>query len=139
MQNQTNKSTTKYYILGIVTGILAAVAITLGIAGIVRFIHVLVPLSQGNAMAGSHITDGNVEKKLALLEDTIRNISGRMSRRNNWRTDFTEGCFVRWRTRTASIIQMMSWLRYSSRQKAYIMESAPIFRMEIPGMCRSAA
>ena len=72
MQNQTNKSTTKYYILGIVTGILAAVAITLGIAGIVRFIHVLVPLSQGNAMAGSHITDGNVEKKLALLEDTIQ-------------------------------------------------------------------
>ena len=46
MQNQTNKSTTKYYILGIVTGFLAAVAITLGIAGIVRFIHVLVPLSQ---------------------------------------------------------------------------------------------
>ena len=72
MQNQTNKSTTKYYILGIVTGFLAAVAITLGIAGIVRFIHVLVPLSQGNAMAGSHITDGNVEKKLALLEDTIQ-------------------------------------------------------------------
>ena len=72
MQNQTNKSTTKYYILGIVTGILAAVAITLGMAGIVWFIHVLVPLSQGNAMAGSHITDGNVEKKLALLEDTIQ-------------------------------------------------------------------
>ena len=72
MQNQTNKSTTKYYILGIATGILAAVALTLGIVGIVRFIHVLVPLSQGNAMAGSHITDGNVEKKLALLEDTIQ-------------------------------------------------------------------
>ena len=133
MQNQTNKSTTKYYILGIVTGFLAAVAITLGIAGIVRFIHVLVPLSQGNAMAGSHITDGNVEKKLALLEDTIQKYFWKDVEEEQ----LEDGLY--WRTRTASIIQMMSWLRYSSRQKAYIMESAPIFRMEIPGMCRSAA
>lgn len=72
MQNQTNKSTTKYYILGIATGILAAVALTLGIVGMVRFFHVILPLGRGNAMAGAHITDRNVEKKLALLEDTIQ-------------------------------------------------------------------
>ncbi|MDE6363403.1 MAG: S41 family peptidase [Lachnospiraceae bacterium] len=72
MQNQTNKSTTKYYILGIVTGILAAIAVTLGIVGMVRFFHVILPLARGNAMAESHITDGTVEKKLALLEDTIQ-------------------------------------------------------------------
>ncbi len=72
MQNQTNKSTTKYYILGIATGILAAITITLGIAGMVRFFHAFLPIGQGNAMAGSHITDGKVEKKLALLEDTIQ-------------------------------------------------------------------
>lgn len=72
MQNQTNKSTAKYYILGIITGILAAVALTLGIVGMVRFFHVILPPGRGNAMTGSHITDRNVEKKLALLEDTIQ-------------------------------------------------------------------
>ena len=60
MQNQTNKSTTKYYILGIATGILAAVALTLGIVGMVRFFHVILPLGRGNAMAGAHITDRNL-------------------------------------------------------------------------------
>ncbi len=72
MQNQTNKSTTKYYILGIVTGFFGS-----GRNHTWHCRHRAVypctcAAEPGNAMAGSHITDGNVEKKLALLEDTIQ-------------------------------------------------------------------
>lgn len=79
MNHQTGnqKSGTKYYILGVVTGVLVALAVTLGIAGMVRFYRVVFPGGSENASmeAGAgetaSITDANVEKKLAVLEDTI--------------------------------------------------------------------
>lgn len=79
MNHQTGnqKSSTKYYILGVVTGVLVALAVTLGIAGMVRFYRVVFPGGSENASmeAGAgetaSITDANVEKKLAVLEDTI--------------------------------------------------------------------
>ena len=81
-----------------------------------------------------------MEKKLALLEDTIQKYFWKDVEEEQLEDGLYRGAAsFAGGTRTASIIQMMSWLRYSSRQKAYIMESAPIFRMEIPGMCRSAA
>lgn len=79
MNHQTGnqKSGTKYYILGVVTGVLVALAVTLGIAGMVRFYRVVFPGGSENASmeAGAgetaSIIDANVEKKLAVLEDTI--------------------------------------------------------------------
>lgn len=68
---------TKYYILGMVTGILVVVALTLGIMGAVRIYGAIVSGGRGNAQAGTQahggasITDAGVERKLAVLEDTI--------------------------------------------------------------------
>lgn len=76
-KNKGRQSGTRYYILGIVTGILAALAVTLGAVGVVRFYKAIVPISRGNVSLGAQssettsITDASVEKKLAVLEDTI--------------------------------------------------------------------
>lgn len=83
--NETNDQThkekrqsgTKYYVLGMVTGILAAVAVALGAMGAVHLYKSVSPINIGNASAGTQpggatsITDESVEKKLAVLEDTI--------------------------------------------------------------------
>lgn len=72
------QSGTKYYVLGLVTGILAAVAVVLGAVGVIRLYRIVAPISRGNASSGiqsddrSSITDAGVEKKLSVLEDTIR-------------------------------------------------------------------
>lgn len=71
------QSGTKYYIFGMVTGILAAIAVTLGTVGAVRLYRAVTPLSRGNVSSGvrtdkvESITDENVGQKLAVLEDTI--------------------------------------------------------------------
>ena len=71
------QSGTKYYIFGMVTGILAAIAVTLGTVGAVRLYRAVTPLSRGNVSSGvrtdkvESITDENVWQKLAVLEDTI--------------------------------------------------------------------
>ncbi len=76
-KEKEKKSGTRYYILGMVTGVLAALAVTLGTAGMVRFYQAVVSGSRGNASLGTQsgetgsITDASVEKKLAVLEDTI--------------------------------------------------------------------
>jgi carboxyl-terminal processing protease len=60
-----------------VTGILAAIAVTLGTVGAVRLYRAVTPLSRGNVSSGvrtdkvESITDENVGQKLAVLEDTI--------------------------------------------------------------------
>ena len=60
-----------------VTGILAAIAVTLGTVGAVRLYRAVTPLSRGNVSSGMRtdkvesITDENVGQKLAVLEDTI--------------------------------------------------------------------
>lgn len=83
MNNQVQQAAgqqtgTKYYVLGLVTGILAAVAIVLGAVGVVRLYRVVAPISRGNASSGiqsddkASITDAGVGKKLSVLEDTIR-------------------------------------------------------------------
>ncbi len=70
-------SGTKYYIFGIVTGILAAIAVALGAVGAVRLYRVVAMADRGNVSSGEHaggaasITDASVEQKLAVLEDTI--------------------------------------------------------------------
>ncbi len=70
-------TSTKYYALGMVTGILAALAIVLGVLGVVRFYRAVLPLGREDtsleAKSGgtASITDASVEKKLAVLEDTI--------------------------------------------------------------------
>lgn len=77
VQTPGQKSGTKYYMLGLLTGILAALAITLGVLGVIRFSRVVFSTGRGNASleAGAgevtSITDASVEKKLAVLEDTI--------------------------------------------------------------------
>lgn len=72
-QDVKKQSGTKYYILGIVTGVLAALAVTLGAVGVIRFYNAVENASSGTLSgetAGS-ITDASVERKLAVLEDTI--------------------------------------------------------------------
>lgn len=83
--NETNDQThkekkqpgTRYYVLGMATGILAALAVALGAMGAVRLYKAAAPFSIGNASAGTEsggaasITDESVEKKLAVLEETI--------------------------------------------------------------------
>ena len=70
-------TSTKYYVLGMVTGILAALAVVLGVLGVVRFYRAVLPLGREDtsleAKSGgtASITDASVEKKLAVLEDTI--------------------------------------------------------------------
>ena len=77
VQTPGQKSGTKYYMLGLLTGILATLAITLGVLGVIRFSRVVFSTGRGNASleAGAgevtSITDASVEKKLAVLEDTI--------------------------------------------------------------------
>lgn len=67
----------KYYFLGMLTGILAFLAVVLGAAGVARFYRAIVPLGRNNASADANsgritsITDSSVERKLAVLEDTI--------------------------------------------------------------------
>lgn len=68
-----HQKSTKYYILGIVTGILAALAITLGVTGAIRIYKAVLPGSRGNAASRTEsITDRGVERKLGVLEDTIK-------------------------------------------------------------------
>lgn len=72
-QDVKKQSGTKYYVLGIVTGVLAALAVTLGAVGVIRFYNAVENASSGTQssdMAGS-ITNASVERKLAVLEDTI--------------------------------------------------------------------
>jgi len=60
-----------------VTGILAVFAVVLGAVGAVRLYRAVIPISRGNASSGiqsentGSITDVNVGKKLAVLEETI--------------------------------------------------------------------
>lgn len=68
-----HQKSTRYYILGIVTGLLAALAITFGVAGAVRIYRAVLPGSRGNAAGRTEsITSGSVERKLGVLEDTIK-------------------------------------------------------------------
>lgn len=68
-----HQRSTKYYILGIVTGMLAAFAITLGVIGAVRIYKAVLPGSRGNAAGRTEsITNRSVERKLGVLEDTIK-------------------------------------------------------------------
>jgi len=70
-QNQKS-SGTKYYILGIVTGVLVAVAVTLGMVGVLRFYRAVEKASMGTGSGeATSITNESVEQKLAVLEDTI--------------------------------------------------------------------
>ena len=77
VQKEKRQSGTKYYVLGMVTGILAAMAVTLGAAGLVCLYRAVVPIKIGNDLSGTQsagvtsITDASVEKKLAVLEETI--------------------------------------------------------------------
>ena len=59
--------------IGIVTGILAAFAITLGVIGAVRIYKAVLPGSRGNAAGRTEsIINRSVERKLGVLEDTIK-------------------------------------------------------------------
>ncbi|MDE6909295.1 MAG: S41 family peptidase [Lachnospiraceae bacterium] len=75
MNNQGSSSgSTKYYILGVVTGILATLALTFAVVCAVNFFQIFAPAKmRGTAQAGntSSITDSGVRKKLEILEDTI--------------------------------------------------------------------
>ena len=77
VRKEKKQSGTKYYVLGMVTGILAAMAVTLGAVGAVRLYKAVAPINIGNISSGTQsdgvtsITDASVEKKLAVLEDTI--------------------------------------------------------------------
>ncbi len=73
MNPPAQKSSTKYYILGMVTGILAAVAVALGMAGGVRVYRVVFPGGSVSRESGDKVSivDASVESKLAVLEDTI--------------------------------------------------------------------
>lgn len=74
---QKPKSGTKNYMLGLFTGILVSLAITLGVLGMIRLCRIVFAVGPGNASmeAGAgevtSITDASVEKKLAVLEETI--------------------------------------------------------------------
>lgn len=72
-QDVKKQSGTKYYVLGIVTGVLAALAVTLGAVGVIRFYNAVENASSGTQSdeTVSSITDASVERKLAVLEDTI--------------------------------------------------------------------
>ena len=76
-QEARQQSGTKYYVLGMITGILAVFAVALGAVGAVRLYRAVIPISRGNASSGiqsentGSITDVNVGKKLAVLEETI--------------------------------------------------------------------
>lgn len=71
------QSGTRYYVMGIATGILVALAITLSTVGVVRFYKAIVSVGRGNVLSGEQseetpsITSESVERKLAVLEDTI--------------------------------------------------------------------
>ena len=70
-QGPGKKSDTKYYILGILTGVLAAAAIVLGAVGAMRLYRAAVPIADARLDGAKGITNASVEKKLAVLEDTI--------------------------------------------------------------------
>lgn len=73
-----SQKTTKYYVLGLITGILAAMALVFIVIGAASFFRIINPIkirgnTAGSARAGesSSITDEGVRKKLEILEDTI--------------------------------------------------------------------
>lgn len=69
-----NPKNTKYYILGLVTGILATLALVFATVCAINFLKAVAPLKMwGTAQAehASSITDSGVRKKLEILEDTI--------------------------------------------------------------------
>lgn len=77
VQDKGHNAGTRYYVLGIVTGILTMLAVALGAFGVVRFYRSALPFGGGSADPGmaagqtTSITDKSVEQKLAVLEDTI--------------------------------------------------------------------
>ncbi len=69
-----NPKNTKCYILGLVTGILATLALVFATVCAINFLKAVAPLKiWGTAQAehASSITDSGVRKKLEILEDTI--------------------------------------------------------------------
>lgn len=69
-----NPKNTKCYILGLVTGILATLALVFATVCAINFLKAVAPLKmRGTAQAehASSITDSGVRKKLEILEDTI--------------------------------------------------------------------
>lgn len=80
MQNQYSNGdspkNTKYYLLGLLTGIVTAVTVALLCISAIRFYKFIVPpkIAQGQAekKAIESITDTSVKRKLAVLEDTIQ-------------------------------------------------------------------
>lgn len=69
-----NPKNTKCYILGMVTGILATLALVFATVCAINFLKAVAPLKMwGTAQAehASSITDSGVRKKLEILEDTI--------------------------------------------------------------------
>lgn len=69
---KSSSSGTKYYILGIMTGLLVTLAVTLGVVGVLRFYRAVENASlETQSGETASITDASVEKKLAVLEDTI--------------------------------------------------------------------
>ena len=69
-----NPKNTKCYILGLVTGILATLALVFATVCAINFLKAVAPLKMwGTAQAehASSITDSGVRKKLEILEDTI--------------------------------------------------------------------
>ena len=79
INNQGNDpKSTKYYILGLVTGILSTLALVFAAVCAVNFFKVVNPVKiRGNtekiaqAENPASITDAGVRKKLEILEDTI--------------------------------------------------------------------
>lgn len=76
-----SQKNTKYYILGVVTGVLAALALVLVAVCTVNFFKLVRPVNiRGNALGNaqtqklSSITDDGVLRKLEILEDTIEEL-----------------------------------------------------------------
>lgn len=70
----SNPKNTKYYVLGVVTGILATLALVFAVVCAVNFFKIFVPSKMrgiAQAETASSITDEGVRKKLEILEDTI--------------------------------------------------------------------
>lgn len=80
MQNQysngNSPKNTKYYLLGLLTGIVTAVTVALLCISAIRFYKLIVPpkstQGQTEKKAIESITDTSVRRKLAVLEDTIQ-------------------------------------------------------------------
>lgn len=90
----SNKNT-KYYVLGLFTGILASLSVMFMVVGAMKFYRIIDSAKNANSIEKQaqteSITNTGVEKKLGILEDTIEKHFWKEVDTTSLEMDYTEG------------------------------------------------